>query len=425
MVVIFPKRRLCWSALSVALCALSANAEWQAVPTVGLNAASQDNPRLQTDDQPSETSSSMVLNASLDLSTYNERGYAIFAPRVESYVFADNADQELESDDWFLRGRGEYRWQVVTLGFRSDYQERAIRNAELVDIDDPVFDPDGNVIENPDDVTSGRLVFLDQTQERFTLRPYMNFRLSERSTLRFQLASTEVSYSGGSTIVRTGFDNRSIEAGVVRRVDEQNQVSATLIASDYEADANANQTDTIGVQGAILRRVSDIWTVGITAGVQRSDYVFVDPITLQTVDNAEVSPTLGVRATKRSERSTLDFAVDRVLSPSSSGFLNQRHEFRVYLNHALTERLSGRFGVRLSDNKSVGEAAPINDREYMRFEMSFDWGIRPRWVLTGGYHHIGQEFTQGVGGEATSDMLYIGVGYRGLSRPEAPRSPQP
>jgi hypothetical protein len=411
------------SALPLALLSiLDAHGAWQAVPNVELRAAHEENPRLQGDLLADDTATSTILNASVDLSTFNQRGFLNFTPRVEAHIYSDQANQDLEGDDYYLNGRGEYRWQVVTLGFRSDYRKRAIQRAEVADIDDPVFDDDGNVIEAPDDFDSGRLTFINQDQEHFTLQPYMNFRLSERSTIRMQVVSTEVSYSGGNTAARTGFDNRSLRTGVIRRVNEQSQVSATLIVSEYEAEANNNVTETVGVEGAIRRRVSELWTVNVNVGVVRTDFIFED-ITQQVVDNASADYTIGVRASRRGERTRLDFRADQRLTPNTSGFVTRRDELRAYVNHDITQRLSTRFGVRLTHNEAVGDAAPSNDRDYARYELSFDWALRPRWLLTAGYDYTTQEFTQQQLADArtSSNMFYIGVGYRGLSRPGAPR----
>jgi hypothetical protein len=403
---------LCWT--------LSAHGAWQAVPTILFMTASQDNARLEPDALASETSARTWLDATLDLASYNQRGFVTFTPRVQSNVYADVADAELESDDWYFEGTGEYRWSVVTLGFRGDFREQAVQRSELLEVDEPVIGPDGEIIVDPDATDSGRLIFIDESRQQFMFRPYINFRLSERSTLAFQLSTRETSYSGGDNIARTGFENRSLQASVVRRVDEQNQVSATLIVTEYQAYVNGTQTDTFGVEGGIRRRVSEIWSANFTVGVQRSDFVFED-LTQQVVDNAAASYTLRLHATKRGERSTLDFGVDRLLSPNSSGYLTERNEFSMYLNQELTQRLSTRFGVRLNQSAAVGDAAPLNDRDYKRLEINLDWALKERWTLTAGYDNIVQEFTQQTTGERSSATIYIGIGYRGLSRPGAPR----
>jgi hypothetical protein len=108
------------------------------------------------------------------------------------------------------------------------------------------------------------------------------------------------------------------------------------------------------------------------------------------------------------------------LTPSASGFLVKRNQLRFYVNHNLSQRMSTRIGFRVEDTQSVGDAAPLNDRDYVRAEFSLNWQLERRWRLTGGYDYTAQQFVNQGTGSTSSNPIYIGIGYQGLSRPGAP-----
>jgi hypothetical protein len=249
----------------------------------------------------------------------------------------------------------------------------------------------------------------------------VNFRLSERSTFRLDFDEIDVSYSQGATSSWTGYRQRTARATINRRVSDRSQVSAGLVASDYEADVNFNETRTVGLQASIRRNVSELWTIGLRTGVGRSDFSFQDQVTLETVDNADANYTLTVNATHRGERQTLDLSVARRLTPSSTGFFTERNELEMYLDRELAPRVSLRIGAIANESKSVGAQAPPNLRDYARFELGFNWRVRPRWSLITGYNYTSQDFPEEGTGRRTYDVLYCGIRYSGLSRPGAPR----
>jgi hypothetical protein len=213
------------------------------VPDVGIRALTEENPRLNPDTPLTDTSSSTsaILAAAATIATFNERGFLSFEPALVSYRYSDVSNADLESDDVYFGGRGEYRWQTVTAGFNGTFSRERLLSAELVDVD-PDNDPD---TDDPDTGDSGRLVFIDQERDRHWVNPYVSFRVSERNRLRLDATRYGTSYSGGNLSFRTGFENTRVSAGLYRNVDERNLVSAVMAVETYEADANQNTTDTV------------------------------------------------------------------------------------------------------------------------------------------------------------------------------------
>jgi hypothetical protein len=391
-----------------------ARAAWEVVPDVGIRALTEENPRLNPDTPLTDTSSSTsaILAAAATIATFNERGFLSFEPALVSYRYSDVSNADLESDDVYFGGRGEYRWQTVTAGFNGTFSRERLLSAELVDVD-PDNDPD---TDDPDTGDSGRLVFIDQERDRHWVNPYVSFRVSERNRLRLDATRYGTSYSGGNLAFRTGFENTRVSAGLYRNVDERNLVSAVMAVETYEADANQNTTDTVTIEGAFTRPLTEVWSLNLAAGVLRSDFEFLTN-TQQFTDSATTDYTMRLAFRKRAERSRLNIDFTRNVYPSASGFSSVRREFRIYHDRALTQRVNARFGVRLNETEPLGDVGAANNREYARAEVTFEWAVKPVLFMEGGYRFTAQSFEEDLLQQRNdSHSIYIGMSYRGLSR---------
>jgi hypothetical protein len=351
------------------------------------------------------------MQISLDMAQFNERGFLSFEPSVLTSKYANDVDKELETTDVFLAGSGAYNWLSVGTGFDLNFSRESILNAELLDVE---LDDDDPNTTNQDPTDTGRLTFINQDRERLLLRPFIDFKVSERNTLRLLAAKTKVSYSGADLATRTGYDNTRLSAGIIRYANQRNQLSATLSVDNYKANANQNDQDTVRIEGEFTRPVTQLWTLTLAAGVLRSDFEFIDESRL--VDNASTDFTLRVGVRKRAERSSINFDLTRDAYPNSSGFAIVRNEFRTYFGREMTPRLTMDVGVRVSQTASLDDVKSEDDRNYKRAELNFTWAIKPVLFLGAGYSYTAQEFTSENVGQAASNGIYIGIGYRGLSR---------
>jgi hypothetical protein len=391
-----------------------ARAEWEVVPDIGLNAHSEENPRLNPDTLVTDTSAatSAVLSATANIASIEQRGSFAFAPSVISYQYVDEKDSELESTDWFLNGSGEYRWQTVNAGFRADFSRERLLNSEVVSVD-----PDGNPdTDGPDAADSGRLAFISGQRERYWLNPYLGLTVSERNTLRLEIVEDRISFTEGDLAVRTGYDNTRFSAGIHRNVDDRNVVSATMSVESFKTDQDLNNTDTVTIEGAFARPVTELWTFNFAAGVLRSEFEFLGN-NQQQVARATTDYTMRLGLRKRSERSRINMDLTREVYPSTSGFSAIRREFIVFYDRDLRQRLNASFGIRLDDSESLGDINVQDDREYARAEIDFTWAMKPVWFLAAGYAYTAQDFTEDLIQQKTSsNSVYIGISYRGLSK---------
>ena len=335
----------------------TAQAAWDFVPEIGLLIEQSDNPRLRTGGETD--ASRTIVDAEFDIRNFGERGEIRFRPRVRADQYADSEDAELENDDLFLRGSGEYRWQRATLGFTSNYVQQSILSSET-----PGAAPDDPDLEDPIDDITGNLIFFDQDQTRTVFRPYMELQLSERTAALLETEVMESSYTGPQFSSRTDYTNDTVAVGLIRRVDDTTRVTARLLASTYEAVQNMNVTDSVGVEGVFARPLSELWSLQIAAGVLRSDFRFIDADD-NLVENADANVTFDLGFRRRTEFSRVNINLFREIGPSASGFLNQRNQLRIYLERQWTDRFSAWVAARANQLQE-----PRQQRQIQRQRLS-------------------------------------------------------
>jgi hypothetical protein len=398
------------AAIGLALAGLgtAADADWEVVPEAAIVALTDDNIRLLPESAGLHTSSAMSLDMKLRISTLGERGGFYFDPRVRIDEYADQADEDLNGTDTFLRTYGERSWERATLGFLFDYDLQDVRDAELADAT-----PDDPNIDLPPDADTG-IAVVDDERERRVFAPYAEITLSERSDLVLEAQIFEIAYENAQFARRMDFVDTQFAAGIVRRVDERNEVSARLVGGEYSADFNQNNTRTFGVLGAFSRPLSRNWTFGLTAGVSRSDYTFVDEQG-QVVVNADTYFTPGLSFRQRPERNTINIDVSQEADPNSGGFLTVRDQLWVYLSRAMSERLTGEIGLRGYSSTSLDDVVADDDRDYFQLDLRLEWFMTERMSVSGTYTYTTQKVQDFSANDATSNAIYFAFGYRGLS----------
>jgi hypothetical protein len=350
----------------------------------------------------------MVLDGRVRAQNYGERGFAYIEPRVRADIYGDNTDSDLDGEDLFVRAAARYRWQAAIAGLRLKFDQVSILRSEIINAipDDPDED-------DPPPVETGELQNFDQDRRRMTLLPFAQFNLSERSSFRLSGRFNDVSYTGPPTENRSDFQSSEISLGLERRVDDRTRVTARVFTTAYEADLNANTTDSIGIEGLFTRPLSETWSFSLSAGVQRNEFSFVEGGNV--VDNADSNPTYGLSFRNRAERTTWNIDLRRQISPNGSGYVVVRDEFRVFADRQLTARLSGRLGLRAFATGTVGDVRPGSDRDDFRLESRLEWAFTQRFLINGGINFTSRKFSS-QGTDADSNELYLGVTYRGLER---------
>jgi hypothetical protein len=415
-----PRPLLFLLALSVVTLPARSQSLWDFVPEVSMGVENQDNVLLLPGDGNGDVGSASraVVNVGATLTNASERGRIFIQPRVRSDTYMQSDADINDGQDYFFRAGGQYRWQTVATSFQTDYSRQSVLRSEFAEALPGEFDPDDPDFEDPEDIDSGRLDFFNEFRERLIIRGNLDFSLSPRNLFRFEARHSDNSYTrpAGALTTRSDSDNTTLAMTIRRRVDQRNQVSARMFATQFTSGRLRNTTDTVGVEGSLNRSLTQIWRMDLAVGVERSDYEFLRVTIDERVDNADTNVTFRLRFSQRAERSSMNVSLQRLVNPNSNGFMVVREEFRAYRRHSFRPRLEGQFGVRLSKLRTVGDANRPDDREYGRLELGLAWAMRERVFLEGGYDLRAQRFVREDTRRASSNMIYLGIGYRGLSR---------
>ena len=391
--------------LTLSLTAKSSYGAWDLLPELDLIVETDDNPRLRAEGLENEASRT-ALDARVGIMNFGERGTIYFQPRVRSSAYADSDDDDLDDDEIFLRGYGEYNWTSSTIGFYSNSERQNIRNAEFRSASP--LDPD---IADPIDPGTGLTSFTNGRREALWLTPYYQFDLSDRNSVLLELTHSDVIYTGAASRGRSDFVQNEFSAGLVRSVGEITEVTARVFVSEFEADENDNVTDTVGVEGNFIQPLGATWTMEVTAGVQRNDYSFTDFDDF--IENADTNVVLAFGFRKRTDRTRINFDLDRAIYPSGSGFVSEINEASVWVERRFTERLTGSIGAAYERTKTVDEISTVNDRDYKRIDIELRWALNEHWSLSAGYDITDQEFKDQLDSRAKSRVLFFGVSFQG------------
>jgi hypothetical protein len=412
------KRHECARRLGVCLvtgCAIVSyaplgHADWEAVPDITLKAEANDNPALNSvggsDTQVIDEASRLLADAVLRIRKVEPRGELSFEPRVRGDVYAEEEAKVLESTDLFLRSSGMQRGQTVRLGYQADVAQEHIVGVEFLETlpTDPVTD-------DPSAVATTQ-VGLNEQRTRLGIAPYVEIAMNSRSTVRLDGHLVDVDYET-QLAGRTDFLDREI-GGEYRRAlrNQRATVGIRVFASGYEASINSNTTDTRGGEVIYSRAMSELLSWNVSVGTQRSDFAYNTGG--RRVRGSDTTPTFSFGIDKRGERSGLLADVARRMSPDALGFVAPRDELRVAWRRMMSDRVNGRFVMRVIDAEGV-PTTPGSDRRYGRLELGVDWALRPTWSFVASYAYARNESDLTIGDPADSNALTLGVRYHGRS----------
>lgn len=396
-----------------ALYVQGAHADWETIPDITLEAETNDNPTMNTGVgiTPTEIDEASRLLADVVMRFRNRRprGELTLEPRVRRDAYADNDARGLESTDVFFRSSGLHRGQTVQIGYAADVARERILGLEFLETL-----PTDAVGDDPSAITTTELGANDR-RTRVGVSPYIDIALNSRSTLRLDGRLVDIDYANDTASGRSDFLERAIGGEYQRNLDERRTLGVRVFATGYEAAVNNNVTDTRGIELVYGRDITELWRWNIAVGTQRSDFALSTGG--RRVRGTDSTGTFGLTVSKRGERSRMRTEVHRRMSPDSLGFVAPRDEIRVAWDRMLSQRINGGFGLRLIDAEGV-PTVQGSDRRYGRAELDIEWQFGRQWSFIAGYAHAtarSSDTSLGVGTDAESNSLTIGVRYLGLA----------
>lgn len=392
------------------------HAAWHAVPNVSIQGGTVDNVLRTASDK--QSASDATADASITIENKGQRGSFSASPRLVADKYGGNQFSDVESTDSFLSAEAAYNWRRAAVGFDTYYAHELILNAEFADAIpvNPDAAPGQDVTDQLPD--TGRVVIVDHHRDLLNLHGNVDYIFSERNQFRFEVSRQKVTYSGSQNY-QTDYDDTAFSVSMIRHIDERNTVSANASVSEFHAVNNDNTTKTIAVQGQFSRPLSPTWTMLLRAGVQRSDYNYLDSSQTR-VTNAASSPRFGIGFRKRAERTRWNIDFSEINTPSGRGFVATRDIVRLLATHSFSQRFTGQAGIRLTKTKSLGDTRDqINfiDRDYNAADLRLQYAVKRTMFVYFGYNLIRQDFADSITGPTTANSVYVGFTYRGQSRP--------
>jgi hypothetical protein len=405
------RRRASWLTLfCAAALAQGAHAAKEMVPEVNITAENNDNLLFTADSRRS--ASRGVLDAGVTFSGFSQTGNFFVQPRITADAYPDSQDKQFESTDSFLRAGGQHQWQTVDAGFRLNWAKESLLRSELASA--VPIDPDA---PPPVDVGTGQPQFFNAERTTFFNDANVDFHLSERDRLGFDFKRADVSYTTPQSVpFYSDFSNTGVTAQFGRQLNSRNRLSALLSVTRYDAKRNDNITDTVGLGGVFERRLSQTVSLTLTAGAQRSDYTFNSQTAPALLNSYDTNFMVDAGFRKRGERSLWNVDVRHGVQPNGNGYVLLRSDLRTYVSRQLTQRFSVQVGLLISKMTTLNEVNPLDDRDYGRLNLNFQWALKRTVFLNVGLDSVAQKFINRDTKSRSQNVVHVGIGYRGLSR---------
>jgi len=416
-------------ALIASVAGRDAIAAWEITPQASAGIVYEDNARFQNNNEDDATGA--VLDGRVDLTWLDERTDLTLTPRGRFSFYTDSDDEDLEDDDLYLDFRSTRRTLKSEFGLTAGWSDVAVRTSELASA----------VPDNPDepppaesDSTDTR--FINDSRERWYVRPFLTYELSPRNRISAQIAYSDVSYDRAGT-GRRPFDNLTWTITGERVLNERNSVSLEIYGSQFNSDDVVlgvdNQTDTYGANLIYSRAISETLTAALTLGGSTSDFEITrtpdigdqcldldDQGNLIIVscrfedDDSNFIGNISLR--KRGQRTVMNFDLGRSIYPSSGGLTVVTDTVRFYINRSMTQLWSTRFGVLAYQEETNGNLTN-RDIDYVRADVSLIRRLSERWSVSGRYQYTWRDSNEGgpgFDGTASRNAVFVEIVYRGI-----------
>jgi hypothetical protein len=389
----------------VAPCAIAA--DWGAVPRIEVGAYANDNYTLAPDTITPVEVVGAQIRAELDVQANTQLTEFSLRPAIESMRFSGDED-DWDSDDYYLRLDWKHTRERFLAGLRADYADETTVKSEL-----PGSDDDGGGLGEPGGADGG-IVAVDNNRQKVTVQPRVSFELTERSTLLADATYTDADYDDESTTGTSGFEDLSGSLGLAFSSSPNSTFSARAIASNYERNVDAVETNSYGVQLEWRSRRSEVAQWYVRVGAEKVD---VPSSVVGTDSSSETGFEGGIGTDWSWEVTRVFLDATSAVEPNASGRLVQRNQLRFRLLHQFSPRTSGWVGARLQrDEALVDSTDPFRDRDYATGSLGMEWRFSRDFSLSAQYDARWQEFDDDPSAR-TSNAFQLSVVYQ-MRRPE-------
>jgi hypothetical protein len=344
--------------------------DWQFEPIIGAGLTLDDNATLDIRTDEEVRLEGIQLDARANVRYSSPRTSFFMQPRVVLRNYPDEPD--FDTDDYFMRSQYSFTTQSNTFGFRGNYDDQAVRNAERADVDLDIDDPDE--LTNDD---SGR-IFLQGRRMKWRIAPYWQYQLSAKSSLGASVEYFDVGYDDVFANLLTAYTDTRLNLGYVRSLSNVSKFRLTATTRKYQADNAQNEITGVGAMVGFDRSLSQKMAFTAMIGLEDTETggLSTDPEVVGYV-----------RLTRNLQTIRLFAQYSRSIYATGAGRLSLRDSLNINFRRRLNDKISAGLGVRAYQSVGTTDAASIDDRNYIQIQANFQWYLSKSFIVETDYRY--------------------------------------
>lgn len=404
-------------------------AETVITPSIDVGGLYETNPTLNP--AAEEEVLGLAADARVDLRYRTQKLDASLRPRAFLTYYPDDADKDLEADDYYLPATLSYVTPRSRSGLSVAYSDVSVRRSELESADGST--PGG----------SASLNFITDRQTRLSVDPSWSYLVTPRTNFRLEAGYSDIKYD--NTFVQNNFarfDYTYLYGSVSldRSLTEKAALGLAFNGSQFESEEPTsgvqNDSQTYGTNLFLNYQFGQSLSGAISLGGRDTQSTvsrrpafnipglgdvcvdligFLVPCSQEFDGNTYVGE---ITLRKEGQRTNFDFSLGRDIAPNSQGTETTRNTLRATLARQLTEKLRVNAGL-LYFNQTDAAEVTSRDRDYASADITLRWRFTRQWSLRGTYRYVWIKDITSITGDslnvkADNNYLFFGIGWQGL-----------
>lgn len=375
-------------------------AVWLFDPTITLSHEVSENYRLDTVSALEDDVDTTTLSGELALKGKSERLDFLGLLRIDAPNYSGDDDGLSDRNNQTFGLNTGY---LVSDRNRVSLKSTYIRDTQIRDSQIEVAPGDEGSLEPTQDVDIN-LVRENIRRVRTVINPRWDFQFNDRTIFGLDYKYKDHSFSGNGSRNLIEFESNTIAADIARNLTERDTVTFRVSEDYFQPDSIGpdQDIDTFEARVGWIHDFSETFQMDLTAGGYDSDF-----------DNALKSSDSGfvgnIGATKRAGLTAYRINLGRRVTPTSAGRQVEVDELNLKIRHAITEKLSFKFGGRYFDSETTDGTAGSSNRDYFSLTPELSWRFLPSWVASAKYSY--EEEDPDDEGSADSNTAFISVSW--------------
>ena len=380
-------------AFAVGAASAAGAAEWRIEPLFKAGGETDDNAVLDFRTDEEEDISGLIAEGLANFEYSSPLSSFRATPLVR---YRDYGDPDFDSTDSFFTAEYNRDFRSTSFSLAGSYSNELVRTAERADADLEVDDPS----QIPDN-DSGR-VFLRDRRVSIEVDPRLTYRLSNVSTLDFNVIYQDVQYDEKLLGLLNDYTNIRADLSYSRAWSRRNTGIFSATYRQYEAE-DSPAIDGYGIGAGFETRLSETTVIRAIVGMENTE--------LDTGEN-DVNPVANIYVRRRLETIIMLAQYRRVISGGGGGSLTARDMLNLNFTRRLNDRVSAGIGVRAYSTSALEEGTiTIDERDYLQLRGQFIWNLSRNFSIEANYRYTILN-RQIVGEAANSNNITIFLNWR-------------